>query len=141
MSNLAYERLHTNLVKLKLNTVGTILDNSLEIAAKEGKTTLEVLDYLMDQEKHAKDTLSQETRMKLARFPVIKRFEDFDFEFQPSIDKAVITDLALLRFVYNAENVVFLVWGSLIWPSLLVLKQLKLVFLYILPMQESSLKD
>jgi len=108
MSNLAYERLHTNLVKLKLTTVDTIMDNYLEIAAKEGKTTLEVLDYLMDQEKHAKDALSHETRMKLARFPVIKRFEDFDFEFQPSIDKAVITDLALLRFVYNAENVVFL---------------------------------
>ena len=108
MSNLAYERLHTNLVKLKLNTVGTILDNYLEIAAKEGKTTLEVLDYLMDQEKHAKDASSQETRMKLAVFPVKKRLEDFDFEFQPSIDKAVITDLALLRFVYNGENVVFL---------------------------------
>ena len=55
MTNLAYERLHENLVKLKLNTVGTILDNYLEIAAKEGKTTLEVLDYLMDQEKHAKE--------------------------------------------------------------------------------------
>jgi len=110
MSNLAYERLHANLVKLKLNTVGTILDNYLEIAAKEGKTTMEVLDYLIDQEKHAKDASSRETRMKLAGFPVKKRLEDFDFdfEFQPSIDKAVISDLALLRFIYNAENVVFL---------------------------------
>ncbi|MDO9097414.1 MAG: ATP-binding protein, partial [Candidatus Methanoperedens sp.] len=90
MTNLAYERLHENLVKLKLNTVGTILDNYLEIAAKEKKTTLEVLDYLMDQEKHAKDASKQETRMKLARFPGIKRLEDFNFEFQPSIDKAVI---------------------------------------------------
>ncbi len=108
MTNLVYERLHENLVKLKLNTVGTILDNYLEIAAKEGKTTLEVLDYLMDQEKHAKDASSQETRMKLARFPVKKRLEDFDFEFQPSIDKAVVYDLASLRFVHNAENVVFL---------------------------------
>jgi DNA replication protein DnaC len=55
MTNLAYERLHENLIKLKLNTVGTILDNYLEIAAKEGKTTLEVLDYLVDQEKHARN--------------------------------------------------------------------------------------
>ncbi len=30
------------------STVDTILDNYLEIAAKEGKTTLEILDYLMD---------------------------------------------------------------------------------------------
>ena len=108
MSNFAYERLHANLVKLKLHTVDTILDNYLEIAAKEGKSTLEVLDYLMDQEKVAKDASSQETRMKLAGFPVKKRLEDFNFEFQPSIDRAVISDLALLRFVHNAENVVFL---------------------------------
>ncbi len=108
MSNLAYERLHTNLVKLKLHTVDTILDNYLEIAAREGKSTLEVLDFLMDQEKVAKDASSQETRMKLAGFPVKKRLEDFNFEFQPSIDRAVISDLALLRFVHNAENVVFL---------------------------------
>ena len=108
MTNLAYERLHENLIKLKLNTVGTILDNYLEIAAKEGKTTLEVLDYLVDQEKHARNALSQETKMKRAGFPVNKRLEDFNFEFQPSIDKAVISDLAFLRFVHNAENVVFL---------------------------------
>ena len=83
MSNLAYERLHANLVKLKLNTVGTILDNYLEIAAKEGKTTMEVLDYLIDQEKHAKDASSRETRMRLAGFPAKKRLEGFHFEFQP----------------------------------------------------------
>ncbi len=53
-------------------------------------------------------TASWETRMRLAGFPAKKRLEDFNFEFQPSIDKAVITDLALLRFIYNAENVVFL---------------------------------
>ena len=144
MTNLAYERLHENLVKLKLNTVGTILENYLEIAANEGKTTLEVLDYLMDQEKHAKDASSRETRMKLAGFPVKKRLEDFNFEFQLSIDKAVITDLALLRCIYNAENVVFLGppgVGKSHLQLLLVLKLFKLVFQYILPMQESSLKD
>src|SRR5450759_866710 len=80
MTNLAYERLHENLIKLKLNTVGTILDNYLEIAAKEGKTTLEVLDYLVDQEKHARNALSQETKMKREGFPVNKRLEDLTFD-------------------------------------------------------------
>ncbi len=108
MSSLAYERLHVNLQRLKLNTIDTILDNYLEIAAREEKSTLEVLDYLVDQERHAKDTASQETRMRLAGFPVKKRLEDFDFDFQPSIDRTVTSDLVSLRFIYNAENVVFL---------------------------------
>jgi DNA replication protein DnaC len=108
MSNLAYERLHANLQHLNLNTIDTIIDNYLEIAAKEGKTTLDVLDYLVDQEKKIKETSSLERRMRLAGFPVKKGFEGFDFEFQPSIDRHVISDLASLRFVHNAENVVFL---------------------------------
>lgn len=108
MSNLAYERLHANLQHLKLDTIDTILDNYLEIAAKDGKTTLDVLDYLVDQEKKIKEASSQERRMRLAGFPVKKGFDGFDFEFQPSIDRSVISDLASLRFVHNAENVVFL---------------------------------
>jgi DNA replication protein DnaC len=34
--------------------------------------------------------------------------EDFDFSFQPSIDKSVIDDLMTLRFMHNTENAVFL---------------------------------
>ncbi len=34
--------------------------------------------------------------------------EDFDFDFQRYIDKDLVMDLATIRFVHNAENVVFL---------------------------------
>jgi DNA replication protein DnaC len=56
---------------------------------------------------------SQETqalamRTRLAGFPSQKRLDDFDFEFQPSLDKAVIRDLTSLRFIKNCENIVFL---------------------------------
>jgi DNA replication protein DnaC len=93
---------------LKLDTIESIVDNYLEIAAKDGKTTLEVLDYLIDQERLTKENTARERKMKLAMFPVHKRLEDFDLDFQPSIDKAVISDLASLRFVHNAENLVFM---------------------------------
>ena len=108
MSNFAYERLHSNLQHLKLDTIESIVDNYLEIAAKDGKTTLEVLDYLIDQEKQIKENTARERKMRLAMFPVHKRLEDFDLDFQPSIDQMVISDLASLRFVRNAENLVLL---------------------------------
>jgi len=47
-------------------------------------------------------------RMRLAGFPMEKRLEDFDMSFQPSLDPTVVRDLASLRFIHNAENVVFL---------------------------------
>jgi DNA replication protein DnaC len=75
MSNFAYERLHSNLQHLKLDTIESIVDNYLEIAAKDGKTTLEVLDYLIDQEKQIKENTARERKMRLAMFPVHKRLE------------------------------------------------------------------
>jgi DNA replication protein DnaC len=51
MNNFTYERLHDNLQYLKLDTIEAILDNYLELAAKDGKATMEVLDYLLEQER------------------------------------------------------------------------------------------
>lgn len=41
-------------------------------------------------------------------FPIRKTLDEFDFEFHPSIDRAVIEDLGTLRFIHNAENIVLL---------------------------------
>jgi DNA replication protein DnaC len=88
MSQLEYERLHHNLLLLDLITFESILDNYLEIAAKDEKSTIETLDYLIAQEVQSKETRSLDLRMRLAGFPVEKRLDDFDFKFQPSIDKS-----------------------------------------------------
>jgi DNA replication protein DnaC len=108
MNNFSYERLHNNLQYLKLNTIEELLDNFLEIAARDNKTTMEILDYLFEQEQKHREAVAIERRMKSAVFPVKKTLEEFDFEFQKSIDKKIIEDLATLRFVHNSENAVFL---------------------------------
>jgi DNA replication protein DnaC len=108
MSSLEYERLHHNLELLDLITFESILDNYLEIAVKEEKSTIEILDYLIAQEIQSKEARSLSLRMRLAGFPVAKRLVDFDFKFQPSIDGASIKEIASLKFIHNAENVVFL---------------------------------
>ncbi|VVB62411.1 IstB-like ATP binding protein [uncultured archaeon] len=108
MSSLEYERLHHNLRLLELITFDSILDNYLEIAAKDGKSTIEILDYLVAQEVGSKEARACALRMRLAGFPVEKRLEDFDFKFQSSLDKASIKDLASMRFIHNCENIVFL---------------------------------
>ena len=108
MSNLTYEHLHHNLKLLKLTTFESILDNYLEISIKEGKSFIETLDYLVEQEIQSKEARSKTVRMRIADFPFGKRLNDFDFKYQPSLDKASIREMASLRFIRNAENIVFL---------------------------------
>ena len=47
-------------------------------------------------------------RTKLAHLPNRKSLEEFDFSFQPSIDKRQIDELATLAFAARAENVILL---------------------------------
>jgi len=45
--------------------------------------------------------------VRVANFPFIKYLTDFDFGFQPSINKDKIMDFQTLRFVENSENILF----------------------------------
>jgi DNA replication protein DnaC len=108
MGGLAYERLHANLEALKLDVITSSMDSYLELASKEGKSMVEVLDHLFEQEVTSRNASAMETRLKLAGFPAKKTLEDFDLSYQPSIDKAVIEELRTLKFVHNAESVCLL---------------------------------
>lgn len=46
--------------------------------------------------------------VKVGAFPHQKGIEDFDFEFQPSINEQEIRDFETLRFLEISENIVFL---------------------------------
>ena len=41
---------------------------------------------------------------QMSGFPIKKTLDDFDFSFQPSIDKRQIDELATMRFLENGEN-------------------------------------
>ncbi|MBU2504386.1 MAG: ATP-binding protein, partial [Candidatus Omnitrophica bacterium] len=43
-----------------------------------------------------------------AKLPVYKTIEDFDFNFQPSIDKKVINDCLTCSFIKEKKNIVFI---------------------------------
>lgn len=69
---------------------------------------MDILDYLLRAEIEFKDKRASEIQVNVAGFPFRKTLKEFDFEFQPSVDKRLLEELATLRFVHNAENVVFL---------------------------------
>jgi len=108
MTEIQYEKLIANLEKLKLYRIIEILDNYLERVTKEDINFTEALYYLVKEEAEFKEDKSLEIRTRVAGFPYRKTIEDFDFNFQPSIDIKQINELRTMRFISNKENVIFL---------------------------------
>ena len=101
-----YERVHEHLNRLGLSVTEEILDNYLETA--KDRSFMEILDHLLEQEVKNLKSRKVEMRLNYSGLPFRKTMNDFDFTFQPSIDRPVIDDLMTLRFIHNRENVVFL---------------------------------
>ena len=108
MSELLLDQVHQNLENLKLQTIEAILEPTLERARSEHLSPLETIGYLALMEWKNRISGAISIRMRYAGFPLKKGMDQFDFPFQPSIDPAVIHDLTTLRFVQQAENIVFL---------------------------------
>jgi len=85
-----------------------MLDTVAEEAAKAEWTYIDFLDRLLGAEVDAKYEKGIEMRIRMARFPFQKTLEQFDFAFQPSIDKRTINELSKLRFIEDGENLIFL---------------------------------
>jgi DNA replication protein DnaC len=102
------DRLQSALSRLSLSGVGAVVEAHLERASKEGRTYAEFLCDLLEEEVSARSDRYLETRIRLARLPYRKTFEEFEFAFQPSVEERRIKELATLRFLHDAENVCFL---------------------------------
>ncbi len=102
------EQIQTLCAELNLKKIYQIFESEAETAIQKDLTYLDYLDRLLEQEVGEKQGRNIELKTRLARFPYQKRLADFDFGFQPSIDPIKIKDLASMRFLGEAENVIFL---------------------------------
>lgn len=106
--SLILERLHSVLSTLQLAEADALLETHLEIAVQQEKTYADFLCPLLEAEVEARRVRLLSSRMRLAGFPAVKTLSGFDFSFQPSVDERVVRELATLRFVSEASNVILL---------------------------------
>jgi DNA replication protein DnaC len=97
--------LHEALGVLKLDQIALSLDALCQQAAKEEWTYSTFLARLLDEELSAREQRRLSVTTKMAHFPFHKTLEQFDFGFQPSVEKRRRQELASLRFVASGENV------------------------------------
>jgi DNA replication protein DnaC len=94
--------------KLKLDHLDAQLAAVCEQAAQQDLDYQTFLTRALAIEWQGRDQRGQEARLRQARFPWLKTLEQFDFDFQPSLDRRQVRELATLRFVEHAHNVVVL---------------------------------
>jgi len=100
--------LTTLLTKLKMEHLEVQLDAVCEQAVHRELDYKSFLAQALETEWKGRFQRGIEARLRQSRFPWIKTLEQFDFEFQPSLDRRQVRELAGLSFVERAHNVVIL---------------------------------
>lgn len=108
MSELIFERIQSNLGRLRLSRMAETLTDTLKSSEKQGGSYLAFLDALLEDEVAAKEQRRIETALKISGLPFIKSIDEFDFTFQPELDKQKVMSLFDLTFVRENGNAFFL---------------------------------
>lgn len=103
-----YNKLINNLDTLGLNKFVEHLDNYIEYINNGSKTIIDALYELSEYECNMRIERAMNACVKVANFPFIKTFEDFNFNYQPSINKDQILNFKYLKFIENRENIIFI---------------------------------
>lgn len=94
--------------KLKFQYLPAQVETVCEQAAKRDLDYAAFLTEALKAEWQGRHLHGVESRLTQARLPWVKTLEQFDYAFQPSLDRKLVKELATLAFVERGENVIVL---------------------------------
>jgi len=100
-----YQQLRSHLHYLRLEAAAEALPAELERARKEKLSHTAFLERLLAIEVEATEARRLAGRLRFASLPAAWTLADFDFDAQPALDRKLVDELATLRFVDEAANV------------------------------------
>lgn len=102
-----YNKLLTNFEMLKLDKMKDYYPNYVDTATKNNKSLTEALLDLTNKEIEYRNERASQIQITVSAFPYKKEIKDFDFDYQPSINKQEIAELNNLGFLTKHENILF----------------------------------
>ena len=103
-----YNKLLNNFEKLKLDKIKELYPYYIEKITKENFTLTDALYELTNKEIEYRDERASQIQITVSAFPYKKEIEDFDFDYQPSINKNEILELNTMGFLERKENILFI---------------------------------
>jgi DNA replication protein DnaC len=102
------DALRTALTRLRLSGLATSLDVRLQEAVGHQLGHGEFLELVLQDELHIRNERLVARRTKAAGFREQKTLEDFDWQFNPSIKRKPVFELATGRFIREARDVLLI---------------------------------
>jgi len=102
-----YTKLINGLDAIGMHQMQAHIDTYIDLVSRGEKSFSEALQELVNYELLNKENRAVNACVKTANFPFLKTLADFDFSFQPGINKAEIQELLSLRFIDRQENIIF----------------------------------
>ena len=108
MNAVRRDNIREMLADLKLPGALEAVDDILADVDRGSVTAGEALERLLGAQISLRNNRRLQTAMRSSRLPAIKTLQQFDFAFQPSIQRDQIESLHELGFIKRRENVIFL---------------------------------
>ena len=102
------DALRAHLTRLKLTYVLEHFESLIQEAGAEQWPHVDYLARLIEGEAHQREDRSIQRRVALARFPVLKTLDRFDWGWPKKINQPQILNLFHLRFIEDKANVIFI---------------------------------
>ena len=106
-STSTYTRILDNLKFLKSTESINVIDKTMEYVNKNNLNFIDGFLYFTEAQVEQKKEKLIRHSVCMAGFPKIKSLAEFEFDYQPSINKEQIYDLNSLWFIEKQENIVF----------------------------------
>ena len=106
--NQVYQRLRGHLAALKMTAAAEALPAELDHARAGQLSHTAFLERLLALEVDAAHARRQASLARFACLPAPWQLSDFDFDAQPSVDRKLIAELASLRFLDDATNMLLI---------------------------------
>lgn len=104
---MSIEQIREKMGMLKMNHTVNMISDLMSEAVKSKSSPIKLLEKVLTLEVQAREESRIATSLKVSGLPKGMRLENFDYLFQPGIEKDRIETLSACDYIRQAENILF----------------------------------
>lgn len=102
------QALRDKILSLNLSGMAETIDARADYALKHKASYIDFLSQLLEDELNARQDRSMQRRLRHSKLSRAKTLDNYDFAFQPELDRSSINELGACRFIAEHFNIVLM---------------------------------